>query len=123
MDGLMSKLGIGATQRTVHRFKVPASIPGEVREIGMVELTANDELQVEQRCKGAPDKRAHEMAKQALVEVNSRAVSIADGSVHNAWNDLHPKVRTLVASAWVRLHLADDNEVESFFGSRTSHLG
>lgn len=122
MDGLMSKLGIGATQRTVHRFKVPASIPGEVREIGMVELTANDELQVEQRCKGAPDRRAAELVKAAICECNGKAVGLADGSVHNVWNEMPAKVRTLVNSAWLRLHMATDEELEGFFASRTSSL-
>lgn len=121
MDALMSKLGVSDT-RTIHRFNVPESIPGEIRSIGLVELTAEDELRVEQRCKGAPDKRAQELVKTSLAEVNGKAVSTLNGSASNAWNEMPPKVRTLVSSAWVRLHLASDDEVESFFGSRTSSL-
>lgn len=108
--------------RIVHRFKVPASVLGEVREIGMVEITADEELAVEQRCKGASDRRAHEMAKAAIVEVNGQAVSLADGSVDKAWSGFSPKIRTLVSTAWVKLHLANDDEVEGFFASRTSSV-
>lgn len=106
--------------RVIHRFKIPSSIPGDVREIGMIELTADDELGVEQRVRGASDKRAHEMAKSSLVEVNGKAVSLADGSADKAWASMPPKVRVLIASAWVKLHLASDEELEGFFASRTS---
>lgn len=108
--------------RVIHRFTVPASIPGDIRTIGLVEITAAEELQAEARCKGASDKRASEMAKSALAEVNGQRVAFHDASVDKAWNNMHPKVRTLVATAWVKLHLADDNEVEDFFASRTSSI-
>jgi hypothetical protein len=108
--------------RVIHRFKIPDSIAGEVRELGLVELTAEDELMVESRCRGSSDKRAHEMAKQSIAEVNGKAVSLADGSTDKLWSSMHPKVRVLVASAWVKLHLASDEELESFFASRTSGI-
>lgn len=123
MNAFEQKLGLNRNDtRVIHRFKVPDSIPGDVRSIGLVEITAEEELQAEQRCKGASDKRAQEMAKQAIAEVNGAAVSLVDGSVQQAWNGLHPKVRTLIASAWVRLHLANDSEVDDFFASRTSSV-
>lgn len=122
MEALMQKLGVVATDRVVHRFKVPKSIPGEVREIGMVELTADDELKVEQRCKGASDKRAAELVKTSLCEVNGKPVSLMDGSVHNVWNDMPAKVRTLINSAWLKLHMASDEELEGFFASRTTSI-
>jgi hypothetical protein len=121
MNAFEQKLGLHTeSDRVIHRFNIPASVPGEIRSLGMVEITAHEEMQAEQRCKGASDKRAQEMAKQSIVEVNGEPVRIGDGSVDKAWNNMHPKVRTLVASAWVRLHLANDAEVESFFASRTS---
>ena len=123
MNAFEQKLGLNRNDnRVVHRFKVPDSIPGEVRSLGLVEITAEEELQVEQRCKGASDKRASEMAKQAIVEINGEPVSLLNGTVQQAWNEMHPKVRTLLASAWVKLHLANDDEVESFFASRTSSV-
>lgn len=123
MNAFEQKLGLNRNEtRVIHRFTVPDSIPGDVRSIGLVEITAEEELQAEQRCKGASDKRAQEMAKQAIAEVNGAAVSLVDGSVQQAWNGLHPKVRTLIASAWVRLHLANDSEVDDFFASRTSSV-
>jgi hypothetical protein len=122
MNAFEQKLGLGQQDRVVHRFNVPASVPGEVRSIGMVEITAEEELKAEARCKGAPDKRAQEMAKQSIVEINGETVRIGDGSVDAAWTSMHPKVRTLVASAWVKLNLANDDEVEDFFASRTSSV-
>lgn len=123
MNAFEQKLGLDqADTRVIHRFDIPASVPGEIRSLGMVEITAQEELQAEQRCKGASDKRAAEMAKASLVEVNGQRVHFHDGSVDKAWANMHPKVRTLVASAWVKLHLADDSEVDSFFASRTSSI-
>lgn len=123
MNAFEQKLGLNQdSDRIIHRFEVPASVPGEIRSLGMVEITADEELKAEARCKGASDKRAQEMAKQSIVEINGEAVRIGDGSVDKAWNSMHPKVRTLVASAWVKLHLANDDEVEGFFASRTSSV-
>lgn len=120
---LDQKLGLDRQDdRIIHRFTIPASIPGDIRAIGLVEITAAEELQAEARCKGASDKRASEMAKAALAEVNGTRVHFYDGSVDKAWAGMHPKVRTLIASAWVKLHLADDREVEDFFASRTSSI-
>ncbi len=122
MNAFEQKLFGNQPDRVIHRFTVPESIPGEVRSLGLVEITADEELKAEARCRGASDKRASEMAKQALVEVNGEPVGFADASVDKAWNNMHPKVRTLLASAWVRLHLANDDEVESFFASRMSSV-
>ncbi len=123
MNSFEKALGLDSvSSRVIHRFTIPDSIPGDVRTIGLVEITAEEELRVEQRCKGAADKRAQEMAKQSIAEINGQPVTFADGSLDKAWHNMHPKVRVLVASAWVRLHLANDEEVESFFGSRTSSI-
>jgi len=123
MNSFEKALGLDAmASRVIHRFNVPDSIPGDIRSLGLVEITAEEELRAEQRCKGASDKRAQEMAKQAIAEVNGQVVSFADGSLEKAWHSMHPKVRVLISSAWVRLHLATDDEVESFFASRTSSV-
>lgn len=122
MDAFLDKLGVNAA-RTIHRFSVPESIPGEVRSVGLVELTAEDELRVEQRCKGDRDRRAAELVKTSLVEVNGKRVSVHDGSVSNLWNEMPSKVRTLINTAWIRLHMATDQELDTFFESRTSSLG
>jgi len=123
VNAFEQKLGLHTdSDRVIHRFAVPDSIPGEIRSLGLVEITAEEELKADARCRGASDKRAQEMAKQAIVEVNGEPVRVGDGSVDRAWNNMHPKVRTLVSTAWVRLHLANDDEVESFFASRTSSV-
>ena len=115
-------LSIPKVERTIHRFTVPDSVPGDIRSLGLVELSADDELRVEARCRGNTDKRAQEMAKAAIVEINGDEVTVADGSADSAWSTMHPKVRMLVMSAWLKLHLASDEETAAFFGSRTSSI-
>ena len=123
MGSFEKVVGLDSVQeRVIHRFTVPNSVPGDVRSVGLVEMTAEEELRAEQRCKGASDKRAQEMTKQALVEVNGQPVSFGDFSIEKAWSAMHPKLRTLVATAWVKLHLAEDSEVDDFFASRTSSV-
>lgn len=112
----------GARDRVVYTFTVPASIGGEVRTIGMVELTADEEIAVEARCKGVPEKRAVEIVKATVWEVNGDRIHNGAGELDRLWNNLPPKVRTLLNRAWVKLHAADDAETDSFEKSMTARV-
>lgn len=108
--------------RVVYRFDVPASIPGEIRSIGMVELTADEEVGIEVRCKNYPEKRAVEIAKAAIWEVNGQRITNGAGELDKAWNEMSPKLRSLVNRMWIKLHIADDSEAAFFEKSMTASV-
>lgn len=108
--------------RPIYRFKVPTSIPGEIRSIGLVELTADEEIQIEARCKGVPEKRAVEIAKAAVWELNGKRIGNAEGELDKAWNGMSPKLRSLVNRAWIKLHIANDEETGFFEESMTVNV-
>lgn len=122
MGSLESILAGQMKDRVVYRFTVPESIKGDIRSIGMVEMTADEEIGVEARCKGASERRAAEIAKASIWELNGQRVHNADGTIDKAWNTMSPKLRTLVNREWVRIHIADDAESESFSKSMTVNV-
>lgn len=122
MGSLESVLASQMKERVVYRFSVPESIVSDVRSLGMVEMTADEEVQIELRCKNTPEKRAVEIAKASIVEINGKRVHNGAGEVDKAWNEMSPKVRSLVNRMWVKLHLANDEEVASFEKSMTASV-
>ena len=107
----------GKRPSTVHSFNFPESIPGDIRSVGIKELTAQEELAASKRASGDPFRIAYESAKQALVEINGEKVSLANGSADKAWAEMHPKVRELVVLAHRKIHSASDEETDGFFKS------
>ncbi len=119
MGSLESILAKQERERVVYTFAIPESIKGEVRSVGLVELTADEEIAVEQRCKGSPEKRAIEIVKATVREVNGARIHNGAGELDKLWNNLSPKVRSLLNKAWIKLHAADDAEADSFEKSMT----
>jgi hypothetical protein len=103
--------------RAINTFKVPSSIGGSVLSVGLVELTADEEMMAEKRAGADRPRVAVELSKQALAEVNGKPVNLTDGSADTAWNSLPAKVRTLVITAYTRLHIPSDEEMGGFFAS------
>ncbi len=66
-----------------------------------------------------PIRLVYESAKQAIVEINGQAVSLADGSVDKAFDEMGPQVRNLVMTAYGQLHTPPDEAVEGFLSSQT----
>lgn len=103
--------------RPVHVFQVPTSIGGDVREVGMVEITSNEEEQAEKRARGDRGKVAVELTKTSLVLVDGKTVSPGDGTVDTAWEKMVPKLRTLLVTTYTKLHIPNGEESEGFFSS------
>lgn len=109
--------GTAERTRIRHTLAVPKGIPGGVRSLTLIELTADEELQAEERAPGGGGKKAVEICKAMIAKVDGKAVSTVDGSVDAAWAGFHPKLRSLLVTAYARFHLASDEEVSGFFGS------
>lgn len=110
------------SQRTVYSYNIPESCGGTVRQIGFVEITAEEEMMAEKRAFGDRNKVPIELTKQALVEADGQPLNTGDGSVDALWKGLTPKVRTLLTTTYYKLHIPSEAETESFFGSMTARL-
>src|SRR5574337_1106425 len=116
---LERRLEAARSPRTVNQFTMPDSIPGEIRNIGILELNAQEELSASKRAAGDPFRIAYELAKQALVEVNGEKVSLMDGTADKAWATMHPMARELVVKAHQATHNASEDQTAVFLKSRT----
>lgn len=109
--------------RPIFEYDVPDECGGDVRSVGIVELTTGEELLATKRARGDAMRLAYELAKQSLVEVNGAKVNIADGSADEAWAKMTPKTRNLVLGAYGDLHAPSDGAAEAFRASRRVKVG
>ena len=115
---LTEKVEEARTTRAVFTYTVPVGMGGDIKSVGLVELTASEELMAAKRASGEGARLAYEMAKTSLVEVNGSKVGLADGSADSAWNKMPPKVRNLVIQAFASLHAPPEDDAASFLASR-----
>lgn len=117
-DGLNPALPKRA--RAVNVYDVPAALAAatEVESVGMVTLTADEELQAWKRSRGENARLATELAKASLVEANGKKLSATDGSLDTFWGNLDPRLRQLVLTAYADLHAATEDDQKSFLASR-----
>lgn len=108
--------------RVIHVYDIPAPMANGVQKVGLVELTAQEELQATKRSHGDSMRLAYELAKQSLVEVNDQKVSLADGSADEMWNKMSPKVRNLVLTAYADLHAPPEGAIEGFLKSHQQRV-
>jgi len=111
-------------QRPVYVYTVPSNLGGEdFKTIGLVQLTAHEEMMAAKRSNGDPIKLAYEQVMQAIVEVNGEKVGVANGSADRAFNTMGPMLRNLVMTAHAKLHAPPEGDVELFLDSREVRLG
>jgi hypothetical protein len=126
VDQAEDVLDRAASGRPVYTFKVPASLvksAGGVRALGLVELTAGEELMATKRAGGDHIRLAYELALECVRYLDGKRVSTGDGSAEAWWNTTHPKVRTLVMTAYGKLHQPGGEETDSFFASMEASIG
>jgi hypothetical protein len=109
--------------RTVHMFDIPDSVPGEVRQVAVKELTAQEELTALKRAGSDIGRIAVERVKESIVEVNGEKVSLHDGSADKVWAGLHPIVRDLISSAYLEIHQPKEETTALFLRSRKVRVG
>lgn len=108
-----------SAKRVMHEFDVPSSLHTHgIKTLGLVELTPREQTMASSRAGLDPMAIANEYAKESLRMVNGAPVSTADGSVDKAWERMHPKIRTLVTTAYNDLHSTSNVESEDFLQSR-----
>lgn len=109
--------------RPIHRFTIPEALANGIEEVGLVQLTSNEELRATKRSRNDTHRLAYELTKQSLVEVNGDPVKEGDGSVDAAWSSMEPKVRTLVLAAFGELHTPEEEDLSNFLKSQQVIVG
>ena len=107
--------------RAVNVYDVPKTVvqgDNAITSIGLVELTAHEELEAAKRAHGDSSRLAFELCKQSLVEVNGTKVGLADGSADSVWDRMSPQVRNLIMSAYAELHAPPPGAAEDFLRTR-----
>ena len=107
----------GATGQVVHTYEIPkrSRRPGQPTKVGMVELTAKDELLASKL--GGDDLRAVQF------EAAKRAVRFLDGkrttsdAVDEWWDACGSPVRALVMTAYARLSSPAEGDADVFLQS------
>lgn len=111
-------------QRPIHVFQVPVGlVTYGITSIGMVELTANEEIMATKRSNNNPMQLGYELAKESLRMVDKKKVSTVDGTADAVFNNMHPKVRTLLAQAYTEIHSPKDSDSKDFLSSREYTAG
>lgn len=107
-----------APTRNVYRFTIPDKVRAlsvcGTKSIGLVKLTAEEEVQATERAGGNQARTGYQLAKASLCEVDGAAVSLADNSVDRALERMDPLVRQLTVTAYMNLHQPKEDVVEGF---------
>lgn len=122
LSGIQQQGTVG--HRQMHLFTIPASLQGfGIKSIGLVELTAEEEIMATKRCANDVARLAFELAKESLRQVDGKPVSTMEGTVDRLWNRMHPKVRNLVVAAYGQIHQPEGNETAGFLASHQVQVG
>lgn len=110
----------GRNDRPLYVFKIPPRLSAEsgIKEIGIVELRASEELIVTRSALGDSAKTAFELAKASFRQADGKPLSAFDGTVDKLWEDLKPAVRLLVLQAYNSVHQPKPEETLAFLSSR-----
>lgn len=123
-DIVQKKLEDARRDRIVYYYTIPASAShGEPRRVGLVELTAKEELLAAKRSHNEGAKLAYEMAKLSLVDIDGKRMSTTDGSADTEWDSMPPKMRNLVIQAFADLHSPKDDDTAVFLSTRQAQAG
>lgn len=110
------------SNREVHTFYVPEKVGGNIKSVGLVELTAEEELMASKRSKGDFTRLAYEMAKISLAEMNGKPLSQLDGSIDNAWSSMSSGVRRLVMTGFNKIHELPEGAEDDFLKSQQTRV-
>lgn len=117
---MLDNIPLTKRERALYVFDVPDKLAHEVgiASVGIVELTTEEELMATRRAGNDPIRLAYELARQALVQVNGKTVTLADGSADKAWESAHPKLRGMLMRAYNEVNQPTNTDVDSFLKSR-----
>lgn len=120
-----AQLANRTTNRPLYIFDVPEKVVERsgIRKIGLIELTAEEELLATKRSHNDMARLAFELAKESLRQIDGKPVSTADGTADVVWNNMGAALRTLIIGAYQSIHNPTEVDAMSFMKSRQVTLG
>lgn len=119
---LQAVMGTGSG-RMLYTYNVPEQLAQQcgVRTVGLVELTADEELRAARRASGDPYAFAIQALKESVRVVDGVALSTNDLSAEQFWartNPGMPRFRALVLAAYNTIHNPAKEDAALFLASR-----
>lgn len=114
-----------ADDRPIYVYQVPARIADEcgVKEVGLVQLSAREQLDAIDRSHGKATRVVFEYVYSSFWTMDGVKLSLADGSVEKAWSKCSPALRELIVGAYGSLHTPVEGEQAAFMMSRRVVVG
>ena len=107
--------------RAVYEYSIPESLGGGKAgiplKVGLVQLTAEQELMASKIGRFDMTKAQYTAAKLSIVEMDGKPTDQADGGIDSFWDKCDPRVRSLMLQAYNKLSSPSKEEEESFFAS------
>lgn len=113
--------------RQIYWYDVPDALASSgVSKVGLVELTAGDELRAAKRAGGDQARLAFELTMESVRRVNDGSVNTGDGSSEAFWNSRTSgmsRVRQLIMGAYTEVHNPTKDDAIAFLKSRRITVG
>lgn len=114
-----------AAAQTRYKYTIPEAVRSfatDPREVVLKELSVAEESRVSKIAQNKGGEFAYEALKAAVVEVDGSPLTWDNGAKDIFIDGLSPRVRTLLLEAYKRLHIPQDEDLDSFFKSQTTIL-
>lgn len=118
-----SKIRAAEEDRIVYWYDVPEKISRttHVNRIGLVELSAGEELMATRRARNDAIQLAFELAKESVRWVNDDKVNTGNGTADAFWGQklqgMAP-LRALILAAYQEIHAPGADDIQAFIQSR-----
>jgi hypothetical protein len=109
--------------RDVYIFDVPEGYQSELvkKEVGLVKLRGGEEAEATRRAEGDSIRLAFELVKQSVWSVDGKQIQRHNAEDEKVWNDMDPRLRGLLLSAYGELHTPTEKVTSNFLkGMRTT---
>lgn len=104
--------------RVQHTYKIPDKLLGDfggIKQVTLVELTANEELLCAKRSNGDAMQLPFLLARESVKEADGEQLNTGDSTSDEFWNKISPRARGLLLHAFGRIHNVSREDTDAFF--------
>ena len=111
--------------REVYVFDVPDGYQSDLvkKEVGLIKLTGGEEAEATRKAEGDSIRLAFELVKQSVWEVDGKPLKRFEAEDEKVWNDMDPRLRGLLLSAYGELHTPPEKVAANFLKGMRTKVG